>query len=119
MNADLFVGRWVMIIYDEPSPPWQAGIPLGGSFEIVKNAFDEYWYLPSPELKAPMNQARKLAISPNKRGGFDVGKSLDGSLNADFGGKVGLLSFTLNLIAQHRRIISLSQSHGGSHGVDV
>jgi len=118
MNADLFVGRWTMIIYDKPTP-WQHGVPLGSSFEIVKNAFGDYWYLPSPELKAPMNQAKLLAISTEDHGGFDVGKHLDGSLHADFGGKVGEVFFALNLLGQQRRIISLSQSHGGSHGVDV
>jgi hypothetical protein len=117
MDADLFVGRWVMIIYDKPTP-WQAGMPLGSAFEIFKTAFDEYWFLPSPELKAPMNQAKQLEISTENHGGFDVGTHVDGSLKADFGGKVGALYFALNRIGPSRRIISLSQSHGGSHGVD-
>lgn len=119
MNADLFVGRWVMIIYDEPSPPWQDGVPLGSAFEIIKNAFGDYWFLPGPDLKAPMNQAKQLAISAENHGGFDVGKHLSGSLKGDFGGQVGKLFFSLNLIGPQRRIISLSQSHGGSHGVDT
>jgi len=118
MDADRFIGRWTMIIYDKPTP-WQHGVPLGSSFEIIKNAFGDYWYLPSPELKAPMNQAKQLAISSENHGGFDVGKHMNGSLCADFGGKVGKLFFALNLIGPQRRIISLSQSHGGSHGVDV
>jgi hypothetical protein len=117
MDADLFIGRWVMIIYDKPTP-WQDGIPLGSAFEIFKTAFGDYWFLPSPELKAPMNQASQLEITAENHGGFDVGKLLDGSLKADFGGKVGALYFALNRIGANRRIISLSQSHGGSHAVD-
>ena len=122
MDADRFVARWTMIIYDKPHQgppqPWKEGLPLGSSFEISKDAFGSYWYLPSPDLKAPMNQPKKLAISMEKHGEFDVGKLMDGTLYADFGGKVGVLYFALNLIGQNRRIISLSQSHGGAHGVD-
>jgi len=117
MDADLFVGRWVMIIYDKPTP-WKEGIPLGSAFEIFKTAFGDYWFLPSPELKAPMNQAKQLEITSEIHGGFDVGAPVDGSLKADFGGKVGALYFALNRIGPSRRIISLSQSHGGSHAVD-
>ena len=123
MDADLFVAKWTMIIYDEPHDgkpqPWKDGLPLGGSFEISRDAFGSYWYLPSPDLKEPMNQARKLAISNEKHGEFDVGKLVDGTLFADFGGKVGTLYFALNVIGKQRRIISLSQSHGGAHGVDT
>lgn len=121
MDADQFVARWVMIIYDDhdPPPPWQEGIPLGASFEISKDSFGSYWYLPSPDLKAPMDQSRKLSFSKEKHGEFDVGKLLPGTLYADFGGRVGKLFFAINLIEDRRRIISLSQSHGGSHGVDT
>jgi hypothetical protein len=122
MDADLFVARWTMIIYDEPQvgapQPWKDGLPLGSSFEISKDTFGSYWYLPSPELKAPMDQPKKLATSKEKHGEFDVGTLVDGTLYADFGGKVGKLFFALNLIGPRRRIISLSQSHGGAHGVD-
>lgn len=122
MNADRYIGRWIVIIYDQPHQsapqPWKEGLPLGGTFEISKDAFGSYWYLPSPELKAPMNQPKKLSISKEKHGEFDVGKLMDGTLCADFGGKVGMLYFALNLIGEQRRIISLSQSHGGTHGVD-
>lgn len=122
MNADQFVARWVMIIYDEHGAgkpqPWKQGLPLGASFEISKDAFGSYWYLPSPELKTPMDQPRKLHPSDEKHGGFDVGELLPGTLYADFGGSVGRLFFSINLINRSRRIISLSQSHGGSHGTD-
>ena len=123
MDANQFVARWVMIIYDEPKhgkpQPWKDGLPLGGSFEITKDAFGSYWYLPSPQLKAPMNQPCKLAESNEKHGEFDVGELLPGTLYADFGGSVGKLYFAINLINAKRRVISLSQSHGGAHGVDV
>jgi hypothetical protein len=122
MNANHFVAQWVMIIYDEPHggkpQPWKQGLPLGGSFEIAKDSFGSYWYLPSPQLKAPMNQPRKLTESDEKHGEFDVGELLPGTLYADFEGGVGRLFFSINLINGKRRIISLSQSHGGSHGVD-
>ena len=122
MNADQFVGEWVMIIYDEPHDgkpqPWKQGLPLGASFEIAKDSFGGYWYLPSPPLKAPMDQPRKLMESQEKHGEFDVGELLPGTLYADFGGNVGRLYFAINLIRGKRRIISLSKSHGGSHGVD-
>ncbi|MFZ2509164.1 MAG: hypothetical protein WAW79_11915 [Steroidobacteraceae bacterium] len=122
MDADLFVAKWTMIIYDKPNQgppqPWKDGIPLGSSFEISKDQFGGYWYLPSPELKAPMNQPRRLGISKEKHGEFDVGTLIDDTMFADFGGKVGVLFFALNVIDNKRRIISLSQSHGGSHGVD-
>ena len=123
MDADVFVAKWTMIIYDEPHDgkpqPWKEGIPLGSSLEISKDTFGSYWYLPSPELKAPMDQSRKLGISKEKHGEFDVGRLVDGTMHADFGGKVGVLYFAINVIGEKRRIISLSQSHGGSHGVDV
>lgn len=122
MDADRFVSRWTMIIYDEPDhgppQPWREGIPLGASFEIAKDSFGGYWYLPSPALKAPMNQPQKLTESDEKHGEFDVGVLLPGTLYADFGGKVGRVWFSINLINSERRIISLSQTHGGSHGVD-
>lgn len=122
MDADLFVAKWTMIIYDEPHvgppQPWKDGIPLGSSYEISKDSFGSYWYLPSPELKAPMDQPKKLAISKEKHGEFDVGRLVDGTLFADFGGNVGVLFFALNVIGEKRRIMSLSQSHGGSHSVD-
>ncbi len=123
MDADQFIARWVMIIYDEPKngkpQPWKDGLPLGGSFEITKDAFGSYWYLPSPQLKAPMNQPKKLSTSSEKHGEFDVGVLLPGTLYADFGGGVGKLYFAINLIMGTRRIISLSQSHGGAHGVET
>ncbi len=123
MDADQYVAQWVMIIYDEPESgkpqPWKDSIPLGASFQISKDAFGSYWYLPSPQLKAPMDQPRKLTQSAEKHGSFDVGELLPGTLYGEFGGKVGKLFFAINLIDKKRRIISLSQSHGGSHGVDV
>lgn len=123
MDADKFVAQWVMIIYDEPKhgkpQPWKDGLPLGGSFEITKDAFGNYWYLPSPQLKSPMDQPRKLTKSDEKHGEFDVGELLPGTLYADFGGSVGRLFFAINVIKGTRRIMSLSQSHGGSHVVDV
>ncbi len=121
MDADQFVAQWVMIIYDEaPKPqPWKDGLPLGGSFQISKDVYGSYWYLPSPLLKAPMNQPCKLSKSNEKHGEFDVGVLLPGTLYGDFGGKVGKLFFAINLIEGKRRIISLSQSHGGSHALDV
>jgi len=123
MDADQFIAQWVMIIYDEGGhgkpQPWKEGMPLGASFEISKDAFGTYWYLPSPELKAPMDQPRKLSKSNEKHGEFDVGQLLPGTLYADFGGKVGKLYFAINVIKGKRRVMSLSQSHGGSHAVDV
>jgi hypothetical protein len=122
MDANQFVARWVMIVYDEPKngkpQPWKEGLPLGASFEIAKDAFGSYWYLPSPQLKTPMDQPRKLAESNEKHGEFDVGELLPGTLFTDFGGSVGKLYFSINLIVGKRRIISLSQSHGGAHGVE-
>ncbi len=121
MDADAFVAKWTMIIYDEPRDgrpqPWKEGIPLGSSFEISKDSFGSFWYLPSPELSAPMNQPRKLGTSKEKHGEFEVGTLVDGTLYADFGGKVGTLFFAVNVISDKTRVISLSQSHGGSHGV--
>lgn len=123
MDADRFVASWVMIIYDKTESgkpqPWKEGVPLGSSFEIAKDAFGTYWYLPSPQLKSPMDQPRKLAKSNEKHGEFDVGELLPGTLYADFGGSVGKLYFSINLINGTRRVISLSQSHGGSHGIDL
>ena len=123
MNADQFVAQWVMIIYDKPESgkpqPWKDGLPLGGSFQISKDVYDVYWYLPSPQLKAPMNQPLKLTKSDEEHGHFDVGELLPGTLYGDFGGKVGRLFFAINVINAKTRIISLSQSHGGSHGVDA
>jgi hypothetical protein len=121
MDADQFIAQWVMIIYDESAKPqpWKEGIPLGSSFEISKDAFGSYWYLPSPQLKAPMDQPHKLSKSNEKHGEFDVGELLPGTLYADFGGNVGKLYFAINVIKGKRRIMSLSQSHGGSHVVDV
>jgi hypothetical protein len=123
MDADQFVAQWVMIIHDETEggkpPPWKEGLPLGSSFEISKDAFGSYWYLPSPQLKTPMDQPCKLTKSAEEHGSFDVGVLLPGTLCGDFGGKVGKLFFAINLIDGTRRIISLSQSHGGLHGVDV
>ncbi|MEX0735071.1 MAG: hypothetical protein WDZ66_08605 [Steroidobacteraceae bacterium] len=121
MDADQFVAQWVMIIYDkaEKPQPWKEGLPLGGSFEITKDAFGIYWYLPSPQLKAPMDEPRKLTKSDEEHGYFDVGELLPGTLYGDFGGKVGRLFFAINLIVGKTRIISLSQSHGGAHGVEV
>jgi hypothetical protein len=123
MDPDRFVAQWVMIIYDEPKSgkpqPWREGLPLGASFQISKDAYGSYWYLPSPQLKAPMNQPRKLSISDEEHGSFDVGELLPGTLYGDFGGKVGRLYFAINVIKDTTRIISLSQSHGGSHGVEV
>jgi hypothetical protein len=121
MDADQFVATWVMIIYDETAKPqpWKDGIPLGSSFQISKDAYGSYWYLPSPELKAPMDQPKRLSYSNEEHGRFDVGKLLPGTLYGDFGGKVGRVFFAINRIRDATRIISLSQSHGGSHGVEV
>lgn len=127
IDTDAFVGRWVMLFYDLPPPPWHDAMPLGTGFEIFKNGYGVYW-LPNPSLKTPMNQTRKLEINTQGRGEFPAGESLIGSLHADFGGTVGVISFTLNAICQHRRIISLCHgpagsavalTHGRSHGVDV
>lgn len=121
MDADRFIARWTMIIYDEPErgppQPWRDGIPLGASFDIAKDSSGVFWYLPSPGLKAPMNQACKLHESDEKHGEFDVGVLLPGTLFGDFGGKVGRLWFAINLIDDKHRIMSLSQSHGGSHAI--
>lgn len=121
MDSDQFVATWTMIIYDEPQDgkpqPWKEGIPLGSSFEIAKDGFGSYWYLPSPELKAPMNEPRKLGTSNETHGSFDVGKLVEGTMWADFGSKVGKVFFAVNVIRGTRRIMSLSQSHGGSHAL--
>ncbi len=121
MDADQYVATWVMIIYDETGKPqpWKSCIPLGSSFQISKDAYGSYWYLPSPQLKAPMNQPRKLQQSDEEHGHFHVGELLPGTLYGEFGGKIGRLFFAINLIKGKTRIISLSQSHGGSHGVEV
>ncbi len=123
MDADHFVAQWVMIIYDKTESgkpqPWKEGLPLGSSFQISKDAYGGYWYLPSPQLKSPMDQPQKLTKSSEEHGSFEVGILLPGTLYGDFGGKVGRLFFAINLIDGRRRVISLSQSHGGSHGVDV
>jgi hypothetical protein len=66
-----------------------------------------------------MDEPRKLSKTNEKHGEFDVGKLLPGCLYADFGGKIGKLFFSINLLKDKRRIMSLSQSHGGSHAVDV
>jgi hypothetical protein len=121
MDADQFVAQWTMIIYDDHQgkpQPWKDALPLGASFEISKDSFGSYWYLPSPEVGAPMDQPRRLSATNQKHGAFDVGVLLPGCLYADFGGKIGKLYFAINLIKGRRRIISLSQSHGGAHGVD-
>jgi hypothetical protein len=121
MDADQFVAQWTMIIYDDnhgKPQPWKEGLPLGESFEITKDAYGSYWYLPSPELKAPMNEPRRLTKSDEKHGEFDVGVLLPGTLYGEFGGKVGRLYFAINVINRKTRIISLSQSHGGAHGVE-
>lgn len=121
MDSERFIARWTMIIYDEPEhgppQPWKDSIPLGTSFEITKDSFGGYWYLPSPELKVPMNQPCRLHESDEKHGEFDVGVLLPGTLFGDFGGKVGRLWFAINLIDERHRILSLSQSHGGSHAI--
>jgi hypothetical protein len=122
MDADQFIAQWMMIIYDDnhgKPQPWKDALPLGASFEISKDAFGTYWYLPSPDLGAPMDEPRKLSKTNEKHGEFDVGKLLPGCLYADFGGKIGKLFFSINLLKDKRRIMSLSQSHGGSHAVDV
>lgn len=121
MEPDQFVGTWVMIIYDEAAKPqpWKDCIPIGSSFQIAKDSYDYYWYLPSPQLKAPMNQPKKLFRSDEEHGSFDVGELLPGTLYGDFGGKVGRLFFAINQIRGTTRVVSLSQSHGGSHGVEV
>lgn len=121
MDADKFVARWTIIIVDEHEKapaPWQRALPLGASFEISKDAYGGYWYLPSPELKAPMNQPCRLAESREKHGSFEVGVLLPGTMVGDFGAPVGKLWFSINQIDGRRRIINLSQSHGGYHGVD-
>ena len=82
MDADKFVARWTIIIHDEHGPkaaPWQQAMTPGASFEITKDAYGVFWYLPSPEMKAPMNQPCRLATSREKHGSFDVGVLLPGT----------------------------------------
>jgi hypothetical protein len=112
-----FNGMWIMLIHD-PGSAWQESMPLGSSFEIYQDAAGDYWFRPDPGLKPPMNQAKKLLVDPKQRGEFPFGEPLVGGLYADFGGKEGVTHFTINLVGRERRVISLSHSHGGSHGVD-
>ena len=126
MEIRTFVGRWVMVAYESPPPPWCGPMPLGTGFEILKNFHGVYW-LPSPSLKSPLNGTRKLLIDDQGRGEFPAGESLAGSLRADFGEGIGVISFTVSSIGQHRRIIALRQvtsgdaselTSGTSYGID-
>jgi hypothetical protein len=124
MDADMYAARWTIIIRDDHDehgtthkmPPWKAALPPGAAFYIAKDAFGDYWYLPTPELKSPMNTRRKLTPSDEKHGEFEVGVLLPGCMCADLGGTDGKLFFSINLLDGGHRIINLSQSHGGSHG---
>jgi hypothetical protein len=121
MDADKFIARWTIIIRDEHEQepaPWQVALPLGASFEIKKDAYGAYWYLPSPDLKAPLDRPCRLSTSKAKHGSFNVGVLLPGTMVGDFGAQVGKLWFSINQIAGGRRIINLSQSHGGYHGIE-
>lgn len=121
MDADIYVARWTIIIRDEDAqgqtPAWKEALPPGTTFNIARDGFGTYWYLPSPGTRAPMNQSFKLTPSAEQHGSFEVGVLLPGTLCADLGGKVGKLYFAVNLVDGRHRIISLSQSHGGLHGV--
>lgn len=126
MEADLYLDRWTVIIRDEhdehghkhPMPPWKEAMPPGSSFFIARDASGSYWFLPSQGLGAPMDQTRKLAPTGETHGDFGVGALLPGTLCADLGGKAGKLHFSLSLINDTRRIINVSQTHGGLHGVN-
>ncbi len=122
MEAEPFVGRWTVIIRD-PEPPaqkmpaWKAALPPGAVFYISRDGAGKYWYVPVPEAKAPMDKARTMSSSPEEHDRFEVGALVPGSLCADLGADGGKLYFTVNLIDGRSRIINLSQSHGGVHGV--
>jgi hypothetical protein len=101
-------------------------MPVGTGFEIYKNAHGVYW-LPHPSLKSPMNETRKLEIDHQGCGEFPAGESPVGSLHADFGGAIGVISFTVNSLGRRRRMIALRHvspgdaaelAPGKSYGVD-
>jgi hypothetical protein len=122
MDAEPFIGRWTVIIQDpeEPGhkmPAWKAALPLGAVFYISRNAVTEYWYLPMPGARAPMDKARLMSTSPEQHEKFEVGAVVPGSLFADLGADGGKLYFTVNLVDGRNRIMSLSQSHGGVHAI--
>lgn len=122
MEADTYAGRWTIIIRDPEEagrrmPPWKQALPPGATFYIAKNGSGEYWYLPGPEPKAPMDKPRQLTPSAEEHDRFEVGALLPGTLWADLGADGGKLYFSVNLIDGKHRIINLSQSHGGSHAV--
>lgn len=126
MEADTYAGRWTIIIWDEEDhdhgkgghkvPAWKAALPLGSTFLIARDGNGQYWYLPGPEPKAPMNKSRPLTATAEEHAKFEVGALLPGSLCADLGTDGGKLYFSVNLIDGKVRIINLGQSHGGLHG---
>ncbi|MGQ0430767.1 MAG: hypothetical protein ACT4UQ_12615 [Gammaproteobacteria bacterium] len=122
MEADTYVGRWTIIIRDpelqgQKMPAWKAALPPGASFYIARNAAGEYWYLPGPEPKAPMDKSRRLSPSPDEHAKFEVGTLLPGTMYTDLAVDGGKLYFSINLINGSCCIINLGQSHGGLHGV--
>lgn len=122
MNAETYAGKWTVIIRDEDElghkrPAWKEALPPGASFYIAMDAFGDYWFLPTPELKAPMNERRKLTPSDEKHGEFEVGVLLPGSMYADLGAGIGKLFMSINLIDGKHRMLNLSQSHGGLHSL--
>lgn len=122
MEADTYVGHWTIIIRDAEEgggkmPAWKQALPPGSTFHIAKNGSGEYWYLPGPEPKAPMNKPRRLTPSAKEHAKFKVGALLPGTLCANLGTDGGKLYFSVNLIDGRHRVINLGQSHGGSHGL--
>lgn len=117
MEFAKFIGLWLILVHD-PGSSWQDSMPLGSSFEIYRDDAGVYWYRPDPDMKPPMNKVVRLEMDSMKRGDYHIGEALTGMLYADFGGKVGITHFTINHVGRSRRVISLSHSHGGSHGVD-
>lgn len=122
MTAETYVGRWTVIIRDEDPPgqkrpAWKEALPPGACFYVARDALGDYWFLPTPELKAPMNKRYKLTASDEKHGEFEVGVLLPGSLYADLGAGIGKLFMSVNLIDEKHRMLNMSQSHGGLHGL--
>ncbi len=123
MDADMYVARWTIIIRDDEqpgqpgkAPAWKQAMEPGATFNIAKDAFGDYWYLPGPGLKAPMDQPRKLVATTETHGAFEVGALLPGTLCAELGSDGGRLHFSINLVDGKHRMINLSQTHGGVHG---
>lgn len=122
MESDTYTGQWTIIIRDADegggkAPAWKQALPPGSTFYIAKNGSGEYWYLPGPEPKAPMNKPRRLTPSADEHAKFEVGSLLPGTLCADLGSEGGKLFFSVNLVGGRHRIINLGQSHGGMHGI--